>query len=174
MDFWEAVRNRRSVRSFVPDRRVPAEAVKQLLEGAIAAPSAGNRQPWHFQVVRNDELKAGLVEAAHGQEFIAEAPVAIVVCADAGRSAERYKERGAALYCLQDTAAAIEHILLGAVALGLGACWVGAFDEEWAATVLDLPAELRPVAIIPIGYEASRPMGRTSRRPYADVVRERD
>jgi nitroreductase len=174
VDFWQVVRDRRSVRSFVSEKAVPEEAVQQLLEGAIAAPSAGNRQAWHFQVVRNPELKDGLAEAAFGQGFVSEAPVVIVVCADAGRSSERYKDRGATLYCLQDTAAAIENILLGAVALGMGACWVGAFDEARASAVLDLPAPQRPVAMIPIGYEATRPMGRTSRRAYADVVTVRD
>jgi nitroreductase len=174
MDFWQVLHDRRSVRSFVPEKDVPPDLIKRILEAALSAPSAGNRQPWAFQVVRNAELKQGLVEAAGGQDFVGDAPVVIVVCADASRSAQRYRERGAQLYCLQDTASAITYILLGAVALGLGACWVGAFDEERASAVLDLPDDLRPVAIIPIGYEATRPMGRTSRRPYAEVVTERN
>jgi nitroreductase len=87
--------------------------------------------------------------------------VAIVVCADAEQSAGRYAQRGRELYCLQDTAAAVEHILLTAVALGLGSCWVGAFDEGEAARVLDLPDRRRPVAILPIGKPAETP----DRRP---------
>ena len=74
------------------------------------------------------------------------------------------------LYCIQDTAAAIENILLAATAYGLGACWVGAFDEEATASVLELEQELRPVALIPIGYpdQEKRPV---PRRPLDEVVR---
>ena len=73
------------------------------------------------------------------------------------------------MYCLQDTAAAVDHILLSAVALGLGSCWVGAFDEGEAARVLELPANHRPVVILPIGKPAEAP-GRRSRRPLGEVV----
>jgi nitroreductase len=170
MNFWEVIENRYSVRNFDPGVDVPAETVERLLEAAIRAPSAGNRQPWHFYVVRDPELRQGLVAAALGQTFIAQAPVAIVVCADAEQSAGRYGQRGRELYCLQDTAAAIEHILLAAVALGLGGCWVGAFDERRAAGVLNLPQRHRPVAILPIGKPARQLTRHTSRQPLQDVV----
>jgi nitroreductase len=94
----------------------------------------------------------------------------IVVCADAEQSAGRYGPRGRDLYCLQDTAAATEHILLAAVALGLGGCWVGAFDERRAADALSLPKHHRPVAILPIGKPAGRPAMRTSRRSLEAVA----
>jgi len=71
---------------------------------------------------------------------------------------------------LQDTAAAVEHILLAAVVLGLGGCWVGAFDETRAASALNLPARHRPVAILPIGQPAEAPAGRTPRQPLSKVV----
>jgi nitroreductase len=171
MDFWQAVKERRSVREFDPSVEVSAETVERLLQAAIRAPSAGNRQPWHFYVVRDAAMRQGLATAAYGQNYVAQAPVAIVVCADAEQSAERYAQRGRELYCLQDTAAAVEHILLGAVALGLGGCWVGAFDEAEAARVLDLPARHRPVAILPIGKPASGAAARrTPRRPLDDVA----
>jgi len=169
MDFWEVVDKRRSIRRFERDRDVPREAVERLLEAAISAPSAGNMQPWHFFVVREGETKLGLARAAWGQHFVAEAPVVIVVCADPGRSGWRYGRRGKELYCLQDTAAATQNILLAAVALGLGACWVGAFDEEAAARVLNLPSHLRPVAIVPIGYPAESPY-RPARRALKEVT----
>jgi nitroreductase len=170
MDFWQVVQDRYSVRRFDPTEDVSPEVVERLLEVAIRAPSAGNRQPWHFCVVRDPEVQQGLVAAAYGQEFVAQAPVVIVVCADAERSAERYRQRGRELYCLQDTAAAAEHILLAAVASGLGGCWVGAFDELRAARVLDLPHQHRPVAILPIGKPAEEPAVRRSRRPLQAVV----
>lgn len=170
MDFWQVLENRYSVRNFDPAVDVPPETVERILEAAIRAPSAGNRQSWHFYVVRDLESRQGLAAAAYGQGFVAQAPLAIVVCADAEQSAERYGQRGRELYCLQDTAAAIEHILLAAVALELGSCWVGAFDEDRATRALNLPRQHRPVAILPIGKPAGVPTTRTPRRSQAQVV----
>jgi len=169
-DFWQVLQARHSVRHFDPGIPVSAETVDRLLQAATAAPSAGNRQPWHFYVVRDPGARRDLAAAAFGQGFVAQAPVVIVVCADAEQSAERYGQRGRQLYCLQDTAAATAHILLAAVALGLGSCWVGAFDEGEAAHVLDLPAHHRPVAILPIGKPASEAAGRTPREPIQAVA----
>lgn len=170
MLFWDLLEGRYSVRAYDANAEVSPETVRRILEAAIRAPSAGNRQPWHFYVVRDLELRQKLVSAAGGQSFIAQAPVAIVVCADAEQSAERYGQRGRELYCLQDTAAAVEHMLLTAVALDLGSCWVGAFDEKQAAQALDLPQRHRPVAILPIGKPAGRQLRRTPRRSLSQVV----
>ncbi|MBC7248890.1 MAG: nitroreductase family protein [Anaerolineae bacterium] len=170
MDFWKAIEKRHSVRRFNVEHDVAPEVVERILQAAILAPSAGNRQPWHFFVVRDAEIKKLLVKAAWGQRFIAEAPVVIVVCAEPARSAARYGPRGSNLYCLQDTAAATEHILLAATALDLGSCWVGAFDERAAAQVLQLPEHLRPVAIVPIGYPLRPSERQTSRRGLDEVV----
>ena len=90
--------------------------------------------------------------AALDQKFIEEAPVVIVVCANETRSSRRYGSRGVALYCLQDTAAAIQNMLLTACALDLGTCWVGAFREEDARRILNIPEGVRPVALIPVGH----------------------
>jgi len=174
MDFWSVIERRRSVRAFSKETEVSKDAVAQVLRAAILAPSAGNRQPWHFIVVRDPSLRKALAEAAYGQEFLAEAPVVIVVCAEPQRSANRYGKRGAELYCLQDTAAAIEHILLAATALGLGTCWVGAFDESRAAKSLQLASHFRPVALIPIGKPVSEGPRETGRRPLEEVVEYRD
>jgi len=170
MDFWQVIDNRYSVRNFDPGVGVSPAAIQRMLEAAIRAPSAGNRQPWHFYVVRNPEKRRGLAAAAYGQDFVAQAPLAIVVCADAEQSAGRYGRRGRELYCLQDTAAAVEHILLAAVASGLGGCWVGAFDEGQAARVLDLPKRHRPVAILPIGAPTRVGGTHSQRRPLQQVV----
>ena len=93
----------------------------------------------------------------------------IVVCADIPRSSRRYKERGQDLYCIQDTAAAIQNMLLSVENLGLGACWIGAFDEKNCTEVLRLPSYLRPVALIPIGYPADKPLP-TQRRSVEEVT----
>lgn len=170
MDFWTLIRRRHSVRHYDPDQEISPAQVERILDAAIESPSAGNRQPWHFVVVRDPALRQGLARAAYGQEFLAQAPVVIVVCADPDRSAVRYGQRGTRLYCLQDTAAATEHILLAAAALGLGSCWVGAFDEGEAARVLSLPKHLRPVALVSIGHLAMPSSRTTGRRPRDEVV----
>jgi nitroreductase len=165
---YKTILERRSVRSFLRDP-IPEEHLNKILTAAQRAPSAGNRQPWHFYVVRNEKIRRALSEAAHSQEFVAEAPLVIVVCSDPARSALRYGERGRNLYCIQDTASAVTNILITVTELGLGCCWVGAFDENMAAQVLSLPSHLRPVAILPIGYPRDR--GElTSRRPLEEVV----
>jgi nitroreductase len=170
MDFWQVLEERYSVRRFDPGVDVSPEMVERLLTAAIRAPSAGNRQPWHFCIVRDLAVRQALVAAAYGQSFIAQAPITIVVCADAEQSAGRYGQRGRELYCLQDTAVAAEHILLAAVDLGLGGCWVGAFDEQRATDALNLPARHRPVAILPIGKPAREPSMRTPRQTMDSVT----
>jgi len=168
MDVLTAIRGRRSIRAFKSDD-VSTETVEKLLDAASWAPSAGNIQPWEFIVVRKPEIKRALVEAALDQTFIEEAPVVIVVCANENRSSEGYGIRGKTLYCLQDTAAATQNILLTAYSLGLGTCWVGAFREEEAREILKIPQGIRPVAIIPVGYPAETPLLR-NRRPIGQTV----
>ena len=154
MDVFEAMEKRHSVRSFAPDKDVPDELLEELLRCACQAPSAGNVQPWRFLVVKDEGTKRKLAEAALGQAFLAEAPVVIVICADLAAHSLSYGQRGKELYSVQDTAAATENMLLAATALGLGACWVGAFREEDAVGVLHLVKDLRPMALVPVGYAA--------------------
>jgi len=168
MDVLEAIRGRRSIRAFKSDDVSP-EIVEKLLDAASWAPSAGNIQPWEFIVVRKPEIKRALVEAALDQTFIEEAPVVIAVCANKNRSSQGYGIRGKTLYCLQDTAASIQNIVLTAYSLGLGTCWVGAFREEEAREILKIPEGIRPVAIIPVGYPAETPSPR-NRRPISQTV----
>ena len=162
MDVYEAIKGRRSVRTFKSDDVSP-EIVEKLIDAARRAPSAGNIQPWEFIIVRESGIKRSLVDAASGQSFIEEAPVVIVVCANENRSSQGYGARGKTLYCLQDTAAATQNILLFAYSIGLGTCWVGAFREEEAKKALKIPSGIRPVAIIPVGYPAKAPQPRSRR-----------
>ena len=165
----ELFTRRFSCRSFTPEP-VPAEALDALLEAARWAPSAGNLQPWRFLVVHAEAIRRQLAAAARDQAFVAEAPVTIVVCAVADESAPRYGARGRTLYCLQDTAAAVENLLLAATAHGLGSCWVGAFDEQAVCRALALDPAWRPVAMVPLGRPAEPPTERR-RRPVDEVVR---
>ncbi len=156
MDVLEAIHRRRSVRRYSPEP-VSEEHLHEILRAAIAAPSAGNIQPWKFYIVREFALRRALAEAAYGQTFIEEAPVCIVVVAIPEMSARRYGDRGWSLYSIQDTAAAVQNILLAATSLGYGTCWVGAFSEEAVAKALNLPDGERPVAMVPLGRPAESP-----------------
>jgi nitroreductase len=167
MGVFETILKRRSIRKFKAEA-VGRDQLERLLEAARWAPSAGNLQPWVFVAVTSPEVKAALAAAAYGERFVAEAPAVIAVVA-APPENSRYGRRGRDLYCLQDTAAAVQNILLTACEMGLGACWVGAFDEEAAAQALRLGARERPVALVPVGVPAQE--GRSSRRPQAEVVR---
>jgi len=168
LDLFEALDLRRSVRSFTK-RDVSDEDVMRILDAARRAPSAGNIQPWEFVIVRKHENKSRLAAAAGYQEFIAEAPVVIVVLADERRSGRGYGSRGVNLYCIQDTAAATENMLLAACALGFGACWVGAFNERSVESILKTPEGVRAVAIVPIGHPAEQPQPRY-RRSFEEIT----
>jgi nitroreductase len=168
LEILEAILKRKSIRSFAR-KGLTDEDIETLIQSAIHAPSAGNIQPWAFVTVRDRDVKEALVEAAHGQSFIAAAPLVIVVCADPARTAPKYGERGTTLYCLQDTAAAVENIILTATHNGLGTCWIGAFDEGMVAAALGIPRGIKPVAMLPIGYPDQDPPSRP-RRPISEVL----
>ncbi|MCW3999611.1 MAG: nitroreductase family protein [Candidatus Bathyarchaeota archaeon] len=169
MELEEAIMNRRSIRAY-KNRELPADAMGRLIEAARHAPSAGNGQPWRFVVCVNAEIKHGLSVAAFGQKCLEDASAVIVVCVDLKDAAGNYGERGLTLYCYQDTAAAIENILLTAVSLGLGTCWIGAFREDDVRRVIHAPSDMRPVALIPVGYPDESPLPRP-RKPAEAIVR---
>jgi nitroreductase len=169
---FKLIYSRRSIRAFHPDD-IPDDTIAQIISAGIWAPTGGNVQPWHFYLVRSQLAKEQLAAAALHQNFISQAPVVIVVCADTDRARSGYKSRGVTLYCLQDTAAAIQNMLLAIHALDLGACWVGAFSEEQVSTLLSLPPYHRPVALVPIGRPAERP-GNPGRRKLFEVFTEVD
>lgn len=171
MDVISAIKKRRSIRKF-QDKAIPDDVLRSIMDCAILAPSAGNRQPWIFVVVKGSAVKEQLVEASGGQTFLAQAPVVVVVCADPEVSAKRYEDRGRSLYYIQDTAAAVTNILLAATSFDLGTCWVGAFKEGLVREALELPPNLRPVAMIPMGYPDEEREMRNS-RPVENVVWER-
>ncbi|MGQ9513600.1 MAG: nitroreductase family protein [Thermoproteota archaeon] len=168
MDLFEAIKDRRSVRSF-KQKPVPENLIKKILEAASLAPSAGNLQAWEFIIIKDSVTKMEISKAAFYQSFIAEAPVDVVVCANQKRSSERYGRRGRDLYSICDASAATQNLLLAAHALGLGSCWVGAFDETSVSKILGLPDGVKPIAIVPIGYAGETPSPR-SRIPLREIV----
>ena len=167
MEVKDCIEGRTSIRVFKPDP-VPEEIVDEGLRLANLAPSAGNLQARDFIVVRNHATKKRLMEAAFGQDFIETAPVVVVFCANLDRIAH-YGDRGRTLYCLQDVAAAIQNMALYLHSRGLGSVWVGAFDEGRAAAALGVPAHVRPVAMLPVGYPAEKGVHRR-RLPLPELV----
>ncbi len=170
MEFWDVLEARRSVREFDDSEDVPRESIERLIEAAILAPTAGDRQPWHFVIVRNADVKREIARSALRQDFILAAPVVIVVCGEPERSGHRGGQVMANLHTIQDTSAAIENILLAATDMGLASCWVSALREEALHRVLDLPQSLVPLAIVPVGHAAKRMAERPPRRAVSDVT----
>lgn len=171
MELLEAIKKRRSIRRFDPERQVTEEQIEYLLEAARWAPSAGNLESFYFVIVKDRLIKERLVDAAGGQEFIAQAPLVFIACANMERCASRYGERGAELYSVQDATIAAQNLWLAATELGLGVCWVGAFDEETVHDSIYLSKGLRPIALLPVGYPLESPK-EPSRRPISQIARK--
>ena len=155
MDILKAIKERRSIRNF-QKKDIPQNIVDKLIDALIWAPSAGNLQSRKFYFVKDAKLKENIADAALGQNFIAEAPLVIVGCTDS-RISGRYGERGEYLYSIQDVAVSIMGMMLVAHENGLGTVWVGAFREEEVFDLLNLPRNLRPVSIVPVGYPVKIP-----------------
>ena len=170
MSILDIIKNRRSVREF-KDQEIPESEIDVLIEALRWAPSAGNLQSRKFYFVLNEAVRNKLAQTGLRHDyvsFIARAPLVVVACADL-RIASRYAERGINLYCIQDTAASVQNLLLAAHDLGLGTCWVGAFNEDLVKEILDMPDYLRPVVIVPVGYPAKTPKA-PERFPKSDCV----
>jgi nitroreductase len=168
VDFETVVKRRRMCRGY-SDRDVPHEKIDRILDLASRYPSAGHTEPQEFIVVRNRRMKEDLARAALDQMFVAQAPLVIVVVSDVRRSAQRYGERGVRFFSIIDGAFVAMLILLAVVDEGLGACFVGSFYDEEVQEVLNLPPDVRPIGIIPIGYCAEAPR-RFPRRSRAHIV----
>ena len=168
MEFSEVIAKRRSVRHFNAKLDVSDDDIRYLMETAVSAPTAGNIQPWRFTIVRSIEAREKLA-AALRQRWATSAPVVIVVSVDPRPCAARYSDRGERLYAIQDSAAAVENILLAAVDRGLASCWIGAFDADAVRDALGIAEPLEPIAILPVGYSAES-AGRPARRPLSEVA----
>ena len=168
MDFFEVVNTRQSIRAF-QDKPIEPEQLQRILETINRAPSAGNLQGYEVYLVTGQACLQALAQAATGQDFIAQALLALVFCTHPARSAKKYGQRGATLYCVQDATIACAYAQLAVTALRLASVWVGAFNEETVRRVIGVGNDLRPIAILPIGYAAEIPEHR-SRRALAELV----
>ncbi|NWG03532.1 MAG: nitroreductase family protein [Syntrophaceae bacterium] len=152
MDVFDAIRQRSSIRAY-KTTEVEEEKLRKVLEAARLSPSASNRQDWKFIIVRNRETKKKLAQAAFEQTFIGEAPIVIIAC---GPEPKTHMACGQPAYTV-DVSIAVTHMILQAQELGLGSCWIGAFEETEVKKILNIPQEVRVVAMTPLGYPNQPP-----------------
>jgi nitroreductase len=158
MDTMQVILSRRSVRRY-KDQAIPADDLKQIMEATHQAPSAANRQPWHFVVVTDAEQKEHVAQACNGQMWMADAG-AIVVALGVPKVSEKWYR--------VDVAIALENLVLAAWSLGYGTCWIGAFDPAKVKQVCGIPADLDVVACTPLGVPEIAPAAR-DRKPWDEV-----
>lgn len=156
MELFEVIKKRRSIRSF-SDLPVEWSKIVQILEAGSLSPSSGNVQNWRFIIITDKKLKNEITEACLEQEWMNTAPIFIVVVSDDVMIEKLYGKRGKNFYAIQNCAAAIENMLLATTNLGLGTCWVGAFEEEAVKRTLEIPKYANVEAILPIGYPNEKP-----------------
>jgi len=159
------LKSRRSIRRYRPDP-VPDAMIEQLLEAGRWAPSASNRQPWDFIVVRDEAIRQQVAQHAAFYfirwAHVAEAPLLIVLCGDTGKRIYRQ-------FLHEDIGLAGSQIMLQAKALGLGTCWLGGIDRKAIAATLKLPEHLEVVGLLTVGFPAEDPPP-TSRKPLSEIV----
>ncbi len=149
MEIFEAIKGRRSIRKYTKES-IPEDFIVKILDAGRWAPSASNRQPWSFMILKDGEVRRRVAEATTYGKFLADAPLGIVVVVDPQAST----------HPVEDGAIASQNMLLAAHALGLGACWIGAYNsfyEEKIKTILSIPKNKRLLSIISIGFPAESP-----------------
>jgi len=164
MEFQELIKQRYSVRAYKPDD-VPTDIIDKILEAARLAPTAANRQSFKLFVIKTvgfkDELKK-----IYQKEWFIQAPYVIGIC---GIPEGNWVRRDGKNYADVDSAIVMDHIILSAADLGLGTCWIGAFDPVATRKFLDLPLGMEPIAFTPIGYPSDKP-GMKRRKPIDELV----
>lgn len=167
MDLFEAIAIRRSIRQYT-DASVSEEILMKILEAARLAPSWKNKQCWRYIVVKDAARRQALGEAVGmnpSETAYQAAPYVIVLCAlpeDSGNRAGKP-------YYMADCGISMQQLVLAAHALGLGTCWVGAFEEDTVRQLLEIPPEMRVVALTPLGVPAESPAARP-RKPMEEIV----
>ncbi len=167
MDVSKAIEDRRSIRIY-KTADVEEDKVYKILESARIAPSAANRQKWKFVVVRDQKARENLVDACNGQKFVADAPVLIAACST---ESDTIMPCGQYAYTV-DLSIALSFMILQATELGLGTCWLGAFNEKMVKNILGIPDNIRLVGIITVGYSDEKPAARPRKNIEEIVAKE--
>lgn len=165
MNFADLIRARYSVRAYKPDA-VPDELLRQVLEAARLAPTAANRQPFRVIVIHTRGREAEL-RRIYARPWFTKAPLVLAIV---GLPAEGWVRMDGKDYTDVDVAIVFDHMVLAAADLGLGTCWIGAFNPDAARQVLGLPEGVEPIALTPLGYPADEPRPK-ERRPLGELVR---
>jgi nitroreductase len=169
MQYLDLVQARQSIRVFA-GTAVEEHKLSSIFEAANRAPSAGNLQSYSIYVVRDEEKRRRLSKCSLDQQSLVQAPVTLVFCTDAVRGGG-YGKRGVQLYSVQDAAIACTFAMLAVQDVGLGTVWVGAFDPDAVREIVGAPGTETPVAMLPVGYGAEKPV-RTPRRALEELVHE--
>ena len=164
MEFFELIKKRYSVRAYKSEP-VEEKKIQQILEAANLAPTAANKQPFRFIVINNKGREDELKRIYH-REWFWTAPVVICACALPNLAWSRRDDKD---YSEVDTTIAMDHLILAAADLGLGTCWIAAFDPAEARAILGLPEDVEPVAFTPLGYPADEWKPKT-RKELSDIV----
>ncbi len=166
MDVMEAIKIRRSIRRYKPTP-IPEEKLRTVLNAARLAPSAKNLQPWKLVIVRDEDVKRALIPACNNQKWMAEAPIIIAACAVQD---EAFGMMGGYMNSYPvDVAIALDHLTLAAVNEGLGTCWIGAFNEDKVKTVLNVPMDVKVVALTPLGFPNEEPISK-GRKHLSELI----
>lgn len=161
MSVLEMIQKRRSLRKYKGDS-IPEDVLQRVLEAARLAPSGKNYQPWKFIIVQDKELKEKLAQASAEQFFMVEAPIIIVGC---GFPDDSYSHMGRYMKSWPvDVTIALEHLILQAAEEGLGTCWIGSFEETEVKSILNIPENVRVLALTPLGYPDETPPYRGRKR----------
>ncbi len=166
MDLYEVIRTRRSIRAYKRNS-VEEDKLQRILDAAKLAPSAANRQPVHFIVVKNEEVKQKL-KGAYSQRWFFTAPIIICACAITDKA---WKRNDGKEYVDVDVTIAMDHLILAAFAEGLGTCWIAAFKPDVVKEALNIPDNMEPLILTPLGYPETIPEP-TYRKPLSEIVRE--
>lgn len=160
----DAIFNRFSCRSF-QDKAIPESVIRDMMRAGSMAPASGNMQPWEFILVNDEDMKTNIVKHTFGgfysktaksQDWMAYAPIIMVVCVNFKRTVAKYGDLGYK-WATIDTASAVQNILLTATEMGVASCWVGGFLEEEIQNLLRIPPYVQPIGLIPMGYPAEKP-----------------
>jgi len=165
MEFSELIAKRYSVRAYKPDPVEDGE-LQQVLQAARLAPTAANRQPFQIIVIHTAGREAEL-KRIYNSDWFVQAPLVICAC---GIPAQSWVRRDGRNYNDVDVAIAMDHLILAAANVGLGTCWIAAFDATAARRVLHLPDDVEPIAFTPLGYPADQP-GPKKRKLLFELVR---
>jgi len=160
LDVMDVILSRRSIRQY-EQKEIQTEVLNKILEAGRQAPSAANRQPIHFIVVTEDNIKKELSKGLFNR-FIKDSPLTIVGCANTGA-------RLTGKWSIVDTTIALQNMVIAAWTMGIGSCWIGDFKEKKVKELLQIPNKWKVVALIPFGYPAEQPKPK-KKKPVTELV----